>query len=625
MPKSDIKLYGKITNGDGNLLVSPLEVAGVNTDGSIPEGAATSENNIVSYINKKIKGVNSYVDNVKTGIKSVKFSNDCLTESNYNTKLIVVGNDSTHSEASFSIDGKKILKGIIIDDTGTITPSFGNRTTLAKFWKDTWDGTVTNVPLGSVDITLPDNNAVGTAWSLSQVATDYKKSVTNEIGTAKREAINAAATDATSKSNKALDDAKKYADVQIGMKLGKVYKPQGNASLTTIITINPKNNIGNVWNMTEKFRIDGKVYPRYTNIVIVDSESLPEKLIYDAGTESNPGKGFSGDVVDALGGMIDQTAIQDNITEKFNKSVIGISTPTTVVSFNPITSGDITQSITYTLGDNTPGTFSIKLHNNGAGANINAVDGKKDIVSKVTVTKNEAGLFSLNYSGIKTNGTQLDYTQNIDFKATSTTYGMVKPGENVNITNTGIISVPTADKDGNIAGVVKLGPKIFLNKNGKLDIPLGDSTQLGLVAAAATSSVSLVDGWLDIKLAVDSGINKDVTTGELSIPKNTFTAGTGIDIKKTSNDFTIGFNTTYVSDAASPAGQPLYYNKIKNGFYINTDSNLSVTTDTDKSTKISINTTTLKSTLGLNSKADNSALQALTSRVAALESLLSLG
>ena len=169
----------------------------------------------------------------------------------------------------------------------------------------------------------------------------------------------------------------------------------------------------------------------------------------------------------------------------------------------------------------------------------------------------------------------------------------------------------------------------------------------GVVCIQENSSISNTDGVIDVKLAKDSGINK-AANGALSITKNTFSAGTGIDIKKTGNDFSIGFNTTYVSDAASPAGQPLYYNKTKNGFYVNTDSNLSVTTDTDKSTKISINTATLKSTLNLSSKADvstvtalsgsvdrleaalpkkadSSALAALTSRVEALESLLSLG
>ena len=589
---ADIKLYGKIHNQDGNLLVSPLEVAGVNTDGSIPEGAATSENNIVSYINEKIKGVNTNVGNIKTGIKSVEFSNPFLTSGSYGTTLTVTGNDGSEQGARLVIDANKIVQDITIGNY-TLVPSFGEKTSFAGVCGTKWDGSSTDIQ--TIDITLPDNDAVGEAWALSYTATDYKQSVTSAIGTAKTEAIDAAATDATSKSNKALTDAKKYADDQIGMKLGKVYKPQGNANLTTIVTINPKNNIGNVWNMTEEFRIDGKVYPQYTNIVIVDSESLPETLIYDAGTKSKPGQGFSGAVVDALGGMIDQTAIQDSITEKFNKSVIGISTPT-AVSFNPIPGGDITQSITYILGDNTQGTFAVTLHNNGAGANIKAVDGKKDIVSKVTVTKGDAG-FTLSYAGIKTDGTPLDCTQSIDLKATSTTYGMVKAGDYVNISDSGIISVPVASPSG-APGVVRYN---------------------------SSSAVSInVNGELDVKLATYSGISK-AANGELSITKNTFTAGTGIDIKRTGNDFSIGFNTTYVSDAASPAGQPLYYNKTKNGFYVNTDNNLSVTTDTDKSTKISINTATLKSTLDLNSKADNSALQALTSRVEALESLLSLG
>ena len=268
--------------------------------------------------------------------------------------------------------------------------------------------------------------------------------------------------------------------------------------------------------------------------------------------------------------MIDQTAIQDSITEKFNKSIVSIYTNNTPTPFNPIDGGDIVHEITYTLGDNTTGSFDIKLRCNA---------------SRYATT--------------------------------------------------------------NEPGVVKLGVNTSTDSANKLYVLDATSDIHGVVCIKENSSISNTNGVIDVKLANDSGIKKSAN-GELSITKNTFSAGTGIDIKKTGNDFSIGFNTTYVSDAASPAGQPLYYNKTKNGFYVNTDNNLSVTTDTDKSTKISINTATLKSTLGVNSKADtsivvaltgrinelekalpkkadNSALTALTSRVEALESLLSLG
>ena len=590
---ADIKLYGKIHNQDGNLLVSPLEVAGVNTDGSIPEGAATSKNNIVSYINEKIKGVNTNVGNIKTGIKSVSVSGT-LEPGNIPVDITVTGNDGSTASGKLSITGNTVKRIEYTSAPNKI--SFGSICELGYLKVINWDGTSYNT---CINIELPDNNAVGEAWELSQVATNYTHYVTNAIGTAKTEAIDTAATDATSKSNKALTDAKKYADDQIGMKLGKVYKPQGNASLATIVTINPKNNIGNVWNMTEEFRIDGKVYSQYTNIVIVDNESLPETLIYDAGTKSKPGQGFSGNVVDALGGMIDQPAIQDGIIEKFNKSVIGISTDPThnpIPTFNPITECDITQSITYTLGDNTTGTFDIHLYNNGAGENIKAVDGKKDIVSKVNVTKKDAG-FTLSYAEIQANGELLDCTQDIDFKATSTTYGMVKAGDNIRITDTGIISVPSA------------------------------STTLGVVKTSSNSSVSIADGLLDVKLATDSGINKSAT-GELSITKNTFTAGTGIDIKKTGNDFSIGFSTTYITNSETSSGTPLYYNTKLNGFYIDGDGYVNVSTNTSQPSnvaQISINIKNLESGLNLSSKADKSVVDGLTSRVEALESLLSLG
>ena len=110
---ADIKLYGKIHNQDGNLLVSPFEVAGVNDSGVAYEGAATSENNIVSYINKKIQGVNTNVGNIKTGIKSVEFSNT-LSPGLQMTTLTVTGNDGTYGEADFRIDGSEIVRNISI-------------------------------------------------------------------------------------------------------------------------------------------------------------------------------------------------------------------------------------------------------------------------------------------------------------------------------------------------------------------------------------------------------------------------------------------------------------------------------------------------------------------------------
>lgn len=69
---ADIKLYGKIHNQDGNLLISPLEVAGVNEDGSIPEGAATETNNIISYINSKTGTITTDVSGIKTDISGIK-------------------------------------------------------------------------------------------------------------------------------------------------------------------------------------------------------------------------------------------------------------------------------------------------------------------------------------------------------------------------------------------------------------------------------------------------------------------------------------------------------------------------------------------------------------------------
>lgn len=522
---SDIKIYGQLVNGDGNLLMSPLQIAGVASDGSIYEGFQTDKNNIVSYINEKIKGVNTNVGNIKTGIKNVAVSGTLAPDQSVD--ITVTGNDGSVSSDKISIT-KNLIKHIEYTTNSSKIPSFGVPFELAKLNIINWNNT--NNPM-SIGITLPKNDDVGTAWEKSNTAINYKQSVTSAINTAKSEANN-------------------YTNTQINAKLGKVYKPQGNATLTTIVTINPKNSIGNVWNMTEEFRIDGKIYPAYTNIVIVDRENLPETLQYNAGTKAHPGKGFSGEVVDALGGMFDQTAIQNEIDTKFNKSIVAINAPTIAPSFTPQLEGDITQTITYTLGNGTPGTFNITLHNEGI-----PVAGTDEL-------------------------------------------GLVSIGRNVEIDGEGCINVPTADSTGNI----------------------------GLVKSDSSSSISISGkGELDIKLATDSGITKS-STGELSIPKNTFTAGTGIKITKTGNDFSIGFSTTYTVNYASPTGKPLYYNTNTNAFYITSDNNVTLENiGTGKELKISLNMASIKTGLGLSSKADVSTVKDLTSRVEALESLLSLG
>ena len=136
---ADIKLYGKIHNQDGNLLVSPLEVAGVNTDGSIPEGAATSENNIVSYINEKIKGVNTNVGNIKTGIESVTVSNGTFTPLIPSTSITVTAKDGSSDTAYIELDGSYIVRDANIIYP-TINPKFGVMSTLATLRMQKWDG-----------------------------------------------------------------------------------------------------------------------------------------------------------------------------------------------------------------------------------------------------------------------------------------------------------------------------------------------------------------------------------------------------------------------------------------------------------------------------------------------------
>lgn len=89
--------------------------------------------------------------------------------------------------------------------------------------------------------------------------------------TKKTEAVNAAATDATTKANSALASAKSYADKKVSA-LGSVYTTKGSCTAAQLKALTSAK-AGDVWNITDAITIDGKAYPAGVNVVCVTAFS----------------------------------------------------------------------------------------------------------------------------------------------------------------------------------------------------------------------------------------------------------------------------------------------------------------------------------------------------------------
>lgn len=117
-------------------------------------------------------------------------------------------------------------------------------------------------------------SASGNTYSKSEI--DSKDSATltsakSYADTKKTEAVNAAATDATTKANTALASAKSYADQKVSA-LGSVYTTKGSCTAAQLKALTSAK-AGDVWNITDAISIDGKAYPAGVNVVCVTAFS----------------------------------------------------------------------------------------------------------------------------------------------------------------------------------------------------------------------------------------------------------------------------------------------------------------------------------------------------------------
>lgn len=117
-------------------------------------------------------------------------------------------------------------------------------------------------------------SASGKTYSKSEI--DGKDTATltsakSYADTKKTEAVNAAATDATTKANSALTSAKSYADQKVSA-LGSVYTTKGSCTAAKLKALTSAK-AGDVWNITDAVTIDGKAYPAGVNVVCVTAFS----------------------------------------------------------------------------------------------------------------------------------------------------------------------------------------------------------------------------------------------------------------------------------------------------------------------------------------------------------------
>ena len=117
-------------------------------------------------------------------------------------------------------------------------------------------------------------SASGKTYSKSEI--DGKDAATltsakSYADTKKTEAVNAAATDATTKANTALASAKSYADQKVSA-LGSVYTTKGSCTAAQLKAL-ASAKAGDVWNITDAVTIDGKAYPAGVNVVCVTAFS----------------------------------------------------------------------------------------------------------------------------------------------------------------------------------------------------------------------------------------------------------------------------------------------------------------------------------------------------------------
>lgn len=394
---AEIKLYGNTVNGDGKYIVSPFDIAAPKSDGksSYVEDNKAANKNIVSYINSQVANINTSIGAVKTGIQSV------------------------------SATAITVTPGTTVNSTITVTGKDGSSAY-----------GMLNVSIVNIDNILENS----TSYTNTKNAIETINGNSNKPGSFREGDKNT------------LEAAKTYTTNAVNGALGSVYKIQGTKTVAEVkaLTKIPK---GYVYNISEPFKIGGKKYPEYTNLVFI-------KDLQTAAVTWDSSKGFDSTQVDALGGVVDlepYSLIEHTVSEVLvtNSAATFLDTGNYTTLANVfVKRGDtstnypVTAKLPTTLAKvNNPKltTEANKLKLTGltdlSGNTVTPLSYKSVIGDFTTKPGNESDSQQLKLALTGELGST--YTSpNISLtKASSTAYGVVKIGDGFN-NNGGYISIP---------------------------------------------------------------------------------------------------------------------------------------------------------------------------------------
>lgn len=436
--------------------------------------------NVITQINS----VSTGVENVQVGIKSVDVSGT-LSPNVYDATITVTGNNGISKYGYINVDPGKIVQSITVTQSDSIKASFGKKTTLSTISGTLWDNN--SAGTGTVEIQLPDCSEVYNAWNKSSSYTIFEKGIKDADTSVKISSYNY--IDAK------LDEAKKYTD----NKVSAVYKPMGSVSYLNLSKIT-NGHEGDVYNVTEKFKIDGKQYAAYTNVVFV--KTMETALSYDSKN------GWSGEEVDALGGMFDQSAIEDSIVAAYNKSIVGLSGGGRLIGQHGDSS---TVNITPTLGNGTTAKpVSVSIQMPTLEPILNEIVKQDDVVSNLHIVDNGGGYLSFGFQQITAKGISDSSIFTIE-PASNANFGLVKTDSSLNNTD-GVIGIPkNTFKEGDAISITN-APN---SSNGQdFTITLNYATKQPNVALSIDkdNKLTITDNGLDDKLTTLTNNLNDVTT-----------------------------------------------------------------------------------------------------------------
>lgn len=309
-------------------------------------------------------------------------------------------------------------------------------------------------------------SASGNTYSKSEI--DGKDTATltsakSYADTKKKEAVSAAATDATTKANSALASAKSYADQKVSA-LGSVYTTKGSCTAAQLKALTSAK-AGDVWNITDAITIDGKAYPAGVNVVCVTAFSA---AINPAATKNwDALQGLQDLTSYAKWSQVEEAAISD---VEFERDVAGEDNSYT-----------FKKTLTYVGGTKREVDFGIVLDpatSTKAGVmsaadkvKLDAVDGK---IGDVKIVKEDVG-YGEGYRFSKLNGENIAI-----IRPGVQIFGKVNIGTNASIVEGAKIGLADIKNDVHIGYSVHIEDDAYISKVGSdadVEIRFGTKTE----------------------------------------------------------------------------------------------------------------------------------------------------